>query len=353
MPPAPPKKKKQNSADRYSAVMKEIQKGTIAPVYFLTGEEPFFIDRIAEHFRTELLDESQQEFDQEVLYGEDVSAPQIKASAGQFPMTGEQRLVIVKEAQNMKDLDELENYLQSPTPSSVLVICHKKKADGRKKLFKTASKAENVVYFESEPMREWQLPDWLEGFFKEKGYGIDPKACQLLVEHLGADLRKIVNESEKLMLLLPEGSTIDMEAIETNVGISKDFNIFELQDALASRDHYKANRIALQFAADPKDHPLVKELFGLYFFFSKVLALKWMEQKGKSKGMDKKELAGQLKVNPFFLEQYQRAAQNYSGKELLNVISLLRDYDMKSKGVGNVSATDGELTTELVRRVLR
>ncbi len=349
---APPKKKKKSSADRYKDLMQEVRGGTIAPVYFLTGEEPFFIDRIAEYFRNELLDESQQEFDQEVLYGQDVSAPQVKASAGQFPMTSERRLVIIKEAQDMKDLDELESYLQNPVPSSTLIICHKKKADGRKKLFKTASKAENVVYFESEPMREWQLPDWLEGFFKEKGYGIDPKACQLLVEHLGADLRKIVNESEKLMLLLPEGSTIDMEAIETNVGISKDFNIFELQDALASRDHYKANRIALQFAADPKDHPLVKELYGLFFFFSKVLTLKWLQQKGKAKGMEKKELAGHLKVNPFFLEQYQRSAKNYSGKELLKIVSLLREYDMKSKGMGNVSASDGELTVELVRRIL-
>lgn len=352
MAAASSKKKKQTSAERYRSVMDGIQKGESAPVYFLTGEEPFFIDRIAEHFRNELLDESQQEFDQEVLYGEEVNAPQVKASASQFPMTGERRLVIIKEAQNMKDLDELESYLHSPTPSTVLVICHKKKADGRKKLFKTASQAEDLVYFESDPMREWQLPTWLEGFFEDKGYSIDPKACQLLVEHLGADLRKIVNESEKLMILMPEGSRIDMEAIETNVGISKDFNIFELQDALASRDRYKANKIALQFAADPKDHPLVKELFGLYFFFSKVLALKWMDQKGKSKRLDNKALAGQLKVNPYFLEQYQRAAKQYSGKELLNIISLLRQYDMKSKGVGNVSPSDGELTTELVRRIL-
>ncbi len=350
--PAPPKKKKQSSAQRFQELMKEVKNGSIAPVYFLTGEEPFFIDRIAEHFRDELLDESQQEFDQEILYGEEVSTPEVKASVGQFPMTGDRRLVVIKEAQGMKDLDQLESYLQNPTPSTVLIICHKKKADGRKKLFKTASKSEQVVYFESDPMREWQLPEWLKGYFEEKGYGIDEKACRLLVDHLGADLRKIVNESEKLMILLPEGSTIDMEAIERNVGISKDFNIFELQNALASRDHYNANRIALQFAADPKDHPLVKELYGLFSFFSKVLTLKWLHQKGKAKEMDQKELAGRIKVNPFFLEQYQRAVKNYTGKELLNIISLLREYDRKCKGMGNVSATDGELTVELVRRIL-
>ncbi len=346
------KKKKQTSAQAFQDLMQRIRKGELSPVYFLAGEEPFFIDRIAEHFRNELLDEAQKEFDQEVLYGQDVNAQQVKASAGQFPMTGERRLVIIKEAQGMKDIEELESYFASPVPSTVLVICFKKKPDGRKKFFKSATSSENVAYLASEPLREWQVPDWLQGFIEEKGFSIDPKACQLLVQHLGADLRKIVNETEKLMLILPEGSRIDMDTIERNVGISKDFNIFELQDALASRDRYKANHIALQFAADPKDHPLVKELYGLYNFFSKTLALKWMQQKGMTKGQEGKGIASKLKVNPYFLEQYQKAAKNYSGKELLQVISLLREYDMKSKGVNNVSLGDGELTVELVRRIL-
>lgn len=329
----------------YKAVVADIKRKNFKPVYLLSGEEAFYIDKITSLLETSVLDDMEKEFNQTILYGRDTDIGTILECAKRFPMMSNHQVVIVKEAQHLKKVEELESYFNNPLETTVLILCWKhKKFDKRKRVAKLA--AEKGVFFESKRLYESQVPDWIREYCKEHSYEIDTKACVLLTEFLGNDLGKIANEVEKLMLNIPAGSPITPDHIEHFIGISKDYNNFELQNALGQRDIAKANRIVQHFAANPKNHPLVVTLSLLYGFFSKLLAYHYTRDKSQS------HLASVLKVSPYFVKDYQRAGGQYNAKKVVRVIGYLREYDLKSKGMNNTSTSDGELLKELVYKIL-
>ncbi len=333
--------------DNFRQVLSGLKKGAYEPVYLLTGEEPFFIDALVEQVTGHILDDAQKEFDQTMVYGRDTNPDDLVGTAKRFPMMGERQVVVLREAQEMRGLDALLPYFEAPVQSTLLVVAYKKKMDKRSKLWKAASK--QGVAFRADPVRDYQIPQWLGEYVKEQGMDIDPKAAALLADHLGNDLHRIANELKKLSLVLPEGSTVTTKEIEDNIGISKDFNIFELQEALGKKDVYRANQIVEHFAANPKEHPLVKELYGLYNYFTKLLRFHMLPANQRR---NEKEAAAVLKVHPFFVKRFAQASKQYSKGKLVSIVGLLREYDKKGKGMGNVSANDGALMKEMVYRIL-
>jgi DNA polymerase-3 subunit delta len=280
-----------------------------------------------------------------VLYGKEVDIAQIIAEAKQFPFGSAYRVVIVKEAQNIKNIEDLESYLNNPQPSTLLVICYKyKKIDKRKKFGKNLSK--KALVFESKRLYDNEVPSWIVKYLNEKGYKIEEKASFMLAEFLGTQLSNISNELDKLMIIIKKEEKITANIVEKNIGISKDYNIFEFQQALGSKDILKANQIVNHFAANPKNHPLVVTLGMLFSFFQKLMAYHSIKDKNKT------NVAVELKVNPYFVNQYSSAAQNYSQSKLFNIFIYLKQYDLKSKGVNNTSTKDGELLKELVYKIL-
>ncbi|MBL7891173.1 MAG: DNA polymerase III subunit delta [Bacteroidia bacterium] len=341
----------------FQQIMTDLKKKVYHPVYFLMGEEPYFIDAISDHIERNILDEGEKEFNQSVLYGRDVDVLSVISAAKRFPMMSDLQVVIVKEAQNIRDLvgrDKGEDtkhkhpfltYIENPQKSTLLVICYKyKKLDMRTSLGKNIAK--HAVVFESKKLYDNKVPDWIGNYLKGKNYSISPPACIMLAEYLGTDLSRIVNELDKLMISLPEKSEITVDHIQTNIGISKDYNSFELQNALGRKDVLKANRIVNYFAANDKDHPLVVSISTLYGYFSKLLTYHFLPDKSKPIA------AAALGVHPFFLIDYEKAAKLYPPLKLKAIISDLREYDLKSKGVNNVSVGGGELLKELVFKIL-
>jgi DNA polymerase III subunit delta len=330
---------------KFEEIISDLQKKVYRPIYFLMGDEAYFIDQISDFIGKEVLDESEKEFNQSVLYGKEVDVATIIAESKRYPLMGSHTVVIVKEAQHIRNIEQLADYVNQPLNSTILVVCYKNKTlDKRKKLSKLI--AQSGVLFESKKLYDNQVPDWIQSYLKKKNYSIQAKGSFLLSEYLGADLGKIVNELNKLMLIIPEGSEITTNHIEHNVGISKDFNNFELNNALAQRDILKANRIAQHFAANPKSNPLVVSVGVLFNFFQKTLIYHTLADKSRNSA------ATALKVNPFFVKDYETAARNYPKGKLLNIISSLREYDLKSKGVNNHSTPEGELLKELIYRIL-
>tara|TARA_Y100000815_G_C13344924_1_gene501662 strand:+ start:1799 stop:2803 length:1005 start_codon:yes stop_codon:yes gene_type:complete len=327
-------------------IVNDIKKGNIKPIYLLMGEEAYFIDKIADYIDDNLLSEEEKGFNQMTLYGRDVSMEDVVAQAKRYPMMAERQVVIVKEAQDLsRQIDKLEAYAENPQPTTVLVICYKyKKVDGRKKVLKHIRK--NGLVFESKKLYENQVGDWIRRVMSGKGYKVDPKAAYMLVEFLGTDLAKINNELEKLMLIMPKGSTITPLAIEENIGISKDFNNFELRRAVGEHDVVKAHRIINYFAQNPKDNPTVVTIALLFGFFQNVMTYHGLPSK------DKGSVAKALKVNPFFVGEYVTAAKHYPMKKVSQVINLLRDADVKSKGVGAANLAQGDLLKELLVRIM-
>jgi DNA polymerase-3 subunit delta len=350
----------------YNQIILDINRRLFKPVYFLAGEEPYYIDLISDRLEATVLDEAEREFNQSVVYGKDVDLGGILGLARQFPMMSEYRVVIVKEAQNLKELNksaevddddedrtskgsnataQFLHYVNNPQPSTILVFCYKyKKLDKRSALTKAIQK--NAVYLEFGKLYDNQLPDWITNYIKDQKFSVSPKAAFLLAEFLGNDLSKIVNEISKLTINLKEGSEITAELVEDNIGVSKDYNVFELQDALAKKDIMKANRIINYFAANEKDHPAVMVMGLLYNYFSKLLRYHFLADKSKSAA------AAALGVNPFFVDGYARAATNYNTSKLKNIFSYLKEYDLKTKGVNNTSTSNGELMKELVFKIL-
>ncbi|NPA68672.1 MAG: DNA polymerase III subunit delta [Chlorobi bacterium] len=329
----------------YSEIIKELKNKIYKPIYFLFGEEPYFIDKITDYIADNVLNESEKAFNQTVIYGKDTQTEDIINSAKRFPMMANHQVIIVKEAQNLKNIDNLVYYAEQPLKSTILVINYKyKKLDKRTKLYKTLSK--NAVLFESKKLYENQIPAWINTYLKDKKYTADPVAVQLLTEFLGTDLGKISNELEKLIISLPEGTKITPEHIEKNIGISKDFNNFELQNALINRDILKANRIIMHFARNPKDNPMILTIISLFSFFSKVLNYHFLKDKNKN------NVAAILKINPYFVKDYVKAAKTFNIKKTVAIISYLREYDMKAKGYDNVSATQEDLLKELIFKIL-
>ncbi|GAB4325284.1 MAG: DNA polymerase III subunit delta [Bacteroidales bacterium] len=330
----------------FEQIMNDLRKQIYAPVYFLCGEEPYFIDVITNYIQDNVLNDSEKEFNLTVRYGRETDIQTVIGDARRYPMMSNYQVVIVKEAQNWRDLDGLMPYVQQPQPTTLLVINYKyKKADRRLKLFKLIEKS--GVLFESKPVYDDKLPEWISGYVKAQNRLITPKAAFLMAENLGADLSRVVNEVEKLLLVVPEGGTIDENLIETHIGISKEFNVFELQNALNEKNGEKAHRIAAYFAANPKDNPLVKVVSILYPQFIRVLHYHRIPDK-----RDKNLVARKLGINPFFINGVKMAARNYSSAQLERVIGLLREYDLKSKGVGSARVSDGSLIREMVSKIL-
>lgn len=342
----------------FNQIISDIKKKVYHPVYFLMGEEPYYIDCIAEAIEKSVLDANEKEFNQTILYGRDTDLLTIVGAAKRFPMMSNHQVVIVREAQNVKDLvgkekgekdDKVKSpflaYLEKPQKSTILVICYKYKTlDKRTSIAKSIAKS--AVLFESKKLYENQIPDWINNYLKGKEYIIGPKASLMLAEYLGNDLSKIANELDKIMLNVPAKSEITGEIIQNNIGISKDYNIFELQGALGTKDVLKTNRIINYFAANPKDHPMVMTISLLYSYFSKIIIFHFLPDKSKNNA------ASALGVNPFFVADYEKASRNYSIGKLKTIIADLREYDLKSKGMDNVSATEGELLKELVFKML-
>ncbi len=332
--------------DEARQIVTDIQKGDIKPIYFLMGEEPYYIDKISDFIADNILSEEERGFNQMVIYGRDSTVEDIVSNAKRYPMMAERQVVIVKEAQDLsRTIEKLVEYAENPQPTTVLVVCYKyKKIDKRKKLHKTISKS--GVIFEGKRLYENQVGDWIIKTLKGRGFGISPKAAQMLVEFLGTDLGKIDNELQKLQLICPEGITISPEIIEENIGISKDFNNFELRSAIGEKDTLKAHRIINYFAQNPKDNPMVVTISLLFSYFSQILQYHGLNDKSKG------AVAKQLKVNPFFVKDYVTAARNYPMKKVSHAISLLQETDVKSKGVGASNVSQGDLLKELLVKIM-
>jgi DNA polymerase-3 subunit delta len=329
----------------FEELMKDLENKDYLPVYILHGEEPYYIDVVSDFIEDSILSESEKEFNQSVLYGRDLDVPTIVSYAKRFPMMAPYQVLIVKEAQDLDKIEELEEYMKNPVPTSILVLCHKhKKLDQRKAFVKNAVK-NGVVYY-SERLYDSKVPQWISSFLRNKGYQITPKASMLLTEYLGSDLGKIANELEKIFINVAEGAEINDIIIEENIGISKDYNIFELQNALGTKNVFKANQICNYFAANPKEHPIVRTLAMLYVFFMKLLIYHGLEDKSRQK------LAAELGVHSFFVKDYITAAQNYPYQKIEKIVSDLSEYDLRSKGYGDVSTPQGELLRELIYKIL-
>lgn len=330
----------------YNEILQNLEKKIYHPVYILMGEEPYFIDQISDYIASHVLEEGERSFNQTILYGKDAEIDTILTVARRFPMMSAYQVVIVKEAQNLKDLEEnLLSYVENPLKSTILVICFKYKSMDKRKKFLKVAEAKGVVY-ESKKIYENQLTPWIHNYCREKNYTIQPQASAMLAEYLGTEMSKVANELDKLMILLPAGSAITPIDVEKNIGISKDFNVFELQNALGAKDVLKANRIINYFGANQSLNPIPKTISTLFGFFSKLLKYHLMTDKSKG------NVAKVLGVNPFFIDSYLIAARNYPTKKVVEVISILREYDMKSKGVGNVSASVADLQREMIYKIL-
>ena len=351
----------------FEAILKDLKNKVYHPVYFLTGDEPYYIDEIAQAIESGVLSDMEKEFNQTILYGRDVDAKTIVSHAKRYPMMANYQVVIVREAQDVKNLfpkkgsdDEEENdggtvqdadrdlffeYLSNPLPSTLLVLCYKyKKADKRTKSGKILDKA--GVFFESKKLYDDKIAGWISAYVKNKGFRIDDGAAVLLGEYLGVELSKVANELDKLMIGRQPGTVLDAELIEKNIGISKDFNVFELQKAFTKKDVFKANMIVDYFGKNPKSNPMVLTLATLHTFFTKIISVHVYKNKP---GVN---LAQVLGVHPFFLKDYEMAARTFSTEHCIKTISWIQECDLKSKGMGNVSASDHEILQELVFKIL-
>ncbi|NRA93137.1 MAG: DNA polymerase III subunit delta [Psychroserpens sp.] len=331
--------------DDVKQIVSDIKNGQVKPIYFLMGEEPYYIDAISDYIETNVLSEDEKGFNQMVLYGRDVSIEDIVGNAKRFPMMAERQVVIVKEAQDLaRTIEKLASYADNPQPSTVLVLNYKyKKIDKRKALYKSLKKS--GVVFESKKLYDNQVPDWIRRVLSGQNYTIAPKAAQMLVEFLGTDLSKINNELNKLKIILPEGTQITPEHIEVNIGISKDYNNFELRKAIGERNSQKAFRIVNYFADNPKDNPMIVTVSLLFNFFSQLLHLHGLHDKNP------RNIASALKINPYFVNEYVVAARNFPMKKVSQIVATLREFDVKSKGVNSNAVPQGDLLRELLVRI--
>lgn len=353
----------------YEQVMLQLKQQQYKPVYFLYGDEPYYIDKVTEYIDEHVLDEAAKSFDQVVLYGRDLAETGIGEAIMQargFAMMGGYKVVIVREAQAIKKWSSLVTYLANPQPQSILVIAcksgtspkYKDEKDKEKSLTTLLCSSPNAVVMEAVPLRDYQVAGWITRYIdqwnkqqaqqaKEDRVTIDPKVTQLLADNIGTNLQQIVLSLEKLVNGRPAGvSTIDASLVERNIGISKDYNGFELQDALINNNAVKANRIVRYFASS-KDHPIQKELPLLFSFFANLMIYHYLPNKN-----DERAVAATLKINPFLVKNYARAAQRYSAGKTFRIISYFRETDARSKGIGTGSATDIDLWKELIYKIL-
>lgn len=329
----------------FEEILSNLQKKIYHPIYFLMGEETYFIDKISDYISDNVLTDAEKGFNQTILYGKDVEPHAIIANARRFPMMSNYQVIIIREAQNIKKIEELESYVKNPLNSTILVINYKYKTLDKRKTFPKLIDQKGIL-FEAKKIYDNQLPTWIISYLKNHQYTIVPQAAAMLAEYLGTDLGKVVNELDKLIISLPAGSQITPDHIEKNIGISKEFNVFELQNALGERDLLRANRIINYFGANPSSNPIPMIVSSLFSYFSKILNYHFLEDKSQN------NVASVLQVHPFFVKTYVAAAKNYNIKKLVEIISILREFDMKSKGWGNVSASPADLQREMIYRIL-
>ena len=337
------------AAETFESIAADIKNRKFAPVYFFCGEEAFFIDALTDLIEKHALNDMERAFNQTIAYGKDLSARQIVETAGRLPMMAEKQLVIIKEAHALalKEDEEKQylNYLKKPVSSTILVFAWKHGTpDGRKSFGKEMKKS--AVYFESKPLYANQVAPWVKNWLSQRKYKIEENAADLLVEYLGNDLSVVANELEKLIINKQPGVAITLDDIETGVGISKEYNVFELNNALANKDRTKTYQIANYFISNPKNGPLVLILGTLQGFFTKVFLFHL------NRNLPDKDIASVLKISPFFIKDYRTAAANYSPQKLEHIFNTLEEFDLRSKGVNNRSLKEGELLKEMVTRIL-
>jgi DNA polymerase-3 subunit delta len=330
-----------------SPILSDIKNKKLKPIYLLHGEEPYFIDLISDAIEHNVLDDAQKGFDQTILYGKDADIVTMVNAAKRYPMLSDYQVIIVKEAQDLKwkqGEDLLQQYVEHVTPTTILVLNYKYgKFDKRKKLYKLIEKVGEVI--ESNKLYEDKVGAWITGYVKDKGWGIHPQAAAMMAEYLGTDLSKVSNELDKLMLNVAKSQEIGAGDIERNIGISKDFNVFELNTALAKRNALKAYQIVDYFAANPKNNPLVVVLGAMGGYFTKILKYHYL--------VDKSTAAKELGVHPFFLKEYEIAARNYNRRKTFDIINCLKDADLRSKGMNIGSNTSTEdVLREMVFKIL-
>ena len=342
---------------KFDDIMRALRAGEYAPIYILCGEEPYYMDRVFEFIAENALDEMAREFDQQIVYGRDLQgadiSPIIGAARG-FAMMGGRKVVMVREAQSVKKWDALAAYLENMMPQTVLVICYNGKPDKRQGVWKKASEHPQVVWLQSDKLRDYEVEKWILGYIHEynqhsavsgEQLKVDPKVAPLLADHLGNDLSAVVSALQKLIDGRPEGvNTIDAALVERNIGISKDYNIMELQAALIRGDIFKANQITRYFASS-KDHPMIRELAPLFTFFSNLLMYHYMPDKSQA------NVARELGINPYFVKDYVTAAKRYPAGKVFLIIGYLRDTDARLKGINNPSAKDADLWKELIYKI--
>ena len=323
-------------------IINDIKNRNFKPIYFLMGDEPYYIDKIADYIEKNVLSEEEKGFNQVVLYGRDTTVEDVVSNAKRYPMMADYQVVIVKEAQELsRNIDKLEAYAENPQPTTILVFCYKYKSlDKRKKVTKVLDK--NGVVFESKKLYENQVGTWINQVLIPSGYKIEPKANAMLVEFLGTDLSKVNNELEKLKIILPKGTLINAEHIEKNIGISKDYNVFEFRNALGEKNILKANRIAQYFAQNPKDNPITLITSQVFAFYVQLLQYHGLSDKSSG------NVAKVLKVNSYFVKDYETAARNYPMRKVSTIVASLRDIDLKSKGVGANALPSNELLKEML-----
>ena len=333
-------------------VLENLTKNQYAPVYFLQGEEPYFIDLISNYIEHNALQESEKGFNQVIMYGKDSNMSGVITNAKRYPMMSERQVVLVKEAQEMGEWNKqegqklLENYITNPLPSTILVFCYKYKTlDGRKSLSKSIDKY--AVLVTTKKLYDNQVPSWISNFVKSRGHTIQPKSAQLLADHTGNNLERLSNEINKVLINLEEHVEINAGHIQKYVGISKEYNVFELQRALTVRDAFKAQQIVNYFAANPRSNPIIPVIAILYGFFAKLLLIH------ASKDRSERHLASQLHIRPFFVKEYLTAWSNYSLPQVLQNIHHIKQADLKSKGVDAVNLGSGAILKELVFRLLQ
>lgn len=331
----------------FEQIKKDIEARKFHPVYLLMGDESYYIDQLTDHFLEKILPESEKDFNQTILYGSESDAASVITMARSFPMMSDYQLIIVKEAQSLKKIEELELYTKNPLSSTILVLNYKNGVlDKRKKLYSSIEK--NGVIFESKKIPEYRMPAFVTSYVASKGLGIDPKSAQLLTDFLGNDLSKVTNEIEKLTLSIPASEKrITAELIERNIGISKDFNNYELLKALIEKDILKVNRIAEHFEKNPKNNPYIVTLSVLFNFFSNLMVCYWAKDKSEN------GIAAELGFkNSYQAKDYVSALKKYNAFKCMDIVSLLRQYDAKGKGVDNSSTSTGELLRELLFKIM-
>ena len=327
-------------------ILENLKKKIYHPIYLFQGDEPYYIDKLSEYIEKNVLSDAEKGFNQSIFYGKDSETQTIAESALRFPMMADKQVIIVKEAQNLKKIENLSYYAEKPLASTILVLNYKYKTlDARTKLVKAIKK--NGVLFTSKKIYEYKIPAWIDNFLANRGYKISPQAAQILTAYLGNDLAKIANELNKLIIALKDKKQITPEHIEKNIGFSKDYNVFELQNALGEKNILKANQIINYFGANEKLNPIQKTIANLYFYFSKLFTYHFLKNKSEQ------NVAAELRVNPYFAKSYIAAAKRYSPTKLYEIMGILREYDLKSKGMG-VSGLVGtaELQKEMIYKIL-